>query len=358
MLISIRLGNIQIGDRVREDFGNIEELAESIKDLGLLQPIVINSRHELIAGTRRLAAAELLGWTHINAAVVEGCDEMVKACAPSSTRTHAARTSLRLRPSRWGMKVEEAMKPAAKAAKTVSRFKTGNQAASSQNGVAKLATPLKPAENAIFDTGTNESETSENEQETAQDSDEEKPKVNTRAAGATAAKMSEESYRRAKEIVKAAEADPERFGDLAKDLEKERSVNRAYKELERRRLAGTVKADSLKDQLGNVVPDHLRDLFGDPWARKIADNIGQILDAMKDMHNKVKRVGPSYSFMLVSDILKDIAAGKAAMQGAQAALLSALPYALCPKCNGVFKGCEDCRKSGYVTEWRLGELKV
>lgn len=47
---------IIVKDRVRTDFGNLEELATSIRDEGLLQPPVINQHGELIAGERRLRA--------------------------------------------------------------------------------------------------------------------------------------------------------------------------------------------------------------------------------------------------------------------------------------------------------------
>ncbi len=46
--------------------GNIEELAQSLKQFGLIQPIVVNQDLRLIAGERRLRAAELLGWKEID----------------------------------------------------------------------------------------------------------------------------------------------------------------------------------------------------------------------------------------------------------------------------------------------------
>jgi len=53
-------------DRVRTDFGNLEELAESIKSEGLLQPPVVNQDYKLIAGERRLRAMrDILKWTEI-----------------------------------------------------------------------------------------------------------------------------------------------------------------------------------------------------------------------------------------------------------------------------------------------------
>lgn len=69
----IRIDQIKISDRLREDMGDIQALAESIKAYGLLHPIVVNTtpdltlQYELIAGGRRLEACKLLGWTEISA---------------------------------------------------------------------------------------------------------------------------------------------------------------------------------------------------------------------------------------------------------------------------------------------------
>ncbi len=50
---------IKIGDRRREDYGNIFELADSIKKYGLLHPIVVDQDNNLVAGHRRLQACTI-----------------------------------------------------------------------------------------------------------------------------------------------------------------------------------------------------------------------------------------------------------------------------------------------------------
>ncbi|OME29386.1 ParB N-terminal domain-containing protein [Paenibacillus sp. FSL E2-0274] len=52
---------INIGSRIREDMGDIAGLAESIQARGLLHPIIIDEKGDLIAGHRRLQAHMLLG---------------------------------------------------------------------------------------------------------------------------------------------------------------------------------------------------------------------------------------------------------------------------------------------------------
>lgn len=63
--------SITIGERDRADLGNIEELAASIDEVGLLHPIVITEDLRLVAGGRRLEACRLLGWDEVPVTVVD-----------------------------------------------------------------------------------------------------------------------------------------------------------------------------------------------------------------------------------------------------------------------------------------------
>ncbi len=74
MLVPIK--DIKIKKRVRKDLGNLDDLKDSLRLYGLLNPITLNSRYELIAGERRLQAAIQLGWTNINANVIDGISEV------------------------------------------------------------------------------------------------------------------------------------------------------------------------------------------------------------------------------------------------------------------------------------------
>jgi len=56
---------IKIGIRFRKEMGDLNELAESIKQKGVLQPITIGFDHVLVTGERRLKASELAGLTTI-----------------------------------------------------------------------------------------------------------------------------------------------------------------------------------------------------------------------------------------------------------------------------------------------------
>ncbi len=56
--------------RIRKDLGNLEPLKESIKKFGLFYPIILTPEYELIAGQRRLEAIKQLGWTSIDALIL------------------------------------------------------------------------------------------------------------------------------------------------------------------------------------------------------------------------------------------------------------------------------------------------
>lgn len=66
----IPISDIKVGERFRKDLGDLNPLAKSIREIGLLHPVVINENNELIAGARRLEACKKLGWTDIPVTVV------------------------------------------------------------------------------------------------------------------------------------------------------------------------------------------------------------------------------------------------------------------------------------------------
>ncbi|MFH1013595.1 MAG: ParB N-terminal domain-containing protein [Thermoplasmatota archaeon] len=54
----------------RRNIGDIDSLVESIREIGLLNPICINNDNMLIAGARRLEACKVLGWREIECNVL------------------------------------------------------------------------------------------------------------------------------------------------------------------------------------------------------------------------------------------------------------------------------------------------
>ena len=70
----VEISQIKTQKRVRKNLGDLEPLKDSIKRYGLLNPITLTKDYQLVAGQRRLESAKQLGWTTIDAVVVDTKD--------------------------------------------------------------------------------------------------------------------------------------------------------------------------------------------------------------------------------------------------------------------------------------------
>lgn len=71
----LNIADITWDNRFRKDYGNISDLADSIKEKGVLQPITVNKNLKLLAGERRIRAAIEAGLVKIPALVRPIVDE-------------------------------------------------------------------------------------------------------------------------------------------------------------------------------------------------------------------------------------------------------------------------------------------
>ena len=71
--MKIDIARIKIDEetRIRQDIGDLTSLEESIRQVGLINPVLIDENDALIAGFRRLSACRNLGWKEIEVRVVE-----------------------------------------------------------------------------------------------------------------------------------------------------------------------------------------------------------------------------------------------------------------------------------------------
>jgi hypothetical protein len=74
----MKICDIKIGGRHREDLGDIDSLADSIKRVGLLHPPVVTEQGTLIAGERRLEAVKKLGRDEVPVTVAKNLDDIYK----------------------------------------------------------------------------------------------------------------------------------------------------------------------------------------------------------------------------------------------------------------------------------------
>jgi ParB family chromosome partitioning protein len=70
MKVAIERIRIDEDTRIRKDLGNLEPLQQSISQVGLINPVLIDEQGKLVAGYRRLSACRNLGWEEIDATVV------------------------------------------------------------------------------------------------------------------------------------------------------------------------------------------------------------------------------------------------------------------------------------------------
>jgi len=73
--VEVAVKDIVVHDRIRNDYGDIDELAKDIAEHGLICPIAITPDYQLIAGERRLKAIQLLGWETVKVNMMTVEDE-------------------------------------------------------------------------------------------------------------------------------------------------------------------------------------------------------------------------------------------------------------------------------------------
>jgi ParB-like chromosome segregation protein Spo0J len=314
--------------------GGLQALADDIKARGLRDSVVLLNGM-ILDGRNRWAACRKAGIKQVPTVEYDGDDALAFVVSANLHRRHlsvsqraliaadlAKRKSAEMRSD--GKSAE--MRPTLEAA--AAALNVGSRVVDSASAVLEQGTPAEI----------------------------EAVRSGEATATATAAQIRER--KKAEEVRKAAKDDPERFGDLAERLKgKDADVDAVHREFKKRQKAGTVKKDVLKDALGVDVPAGLRDLFGDPWLMQTAEAVeGFVRDALKSIRAKVERKGPRYKFLVCGSILKALDAAKLELETAHSLLCEARPHAVCPKCGGA--GCKLCREAGWLTSWRLKELKA
>jgi len=76
--VQIRIDEIIIRKRVRQDLGDLDQLQQSMRAHGQLNPIVVTPKFELVAGHRRVESAKQIGWRMIEAIVVNDLDDIAR----------------------------------------------------------------------------------------------------------------------------------------------------------------------------------------------------------------------------------------------------------------------------------------
>src|SRR5262249_38907494 len=162
--------------------GDLATLMADLADLELLHPVVVNSRHELIVGERRLEAARQLGWKTIPVRVCARFDDLVAALKAELSENNC-RVELSLSEKAAAARLEAAFKEEAR-----QRQRSGKSADGQAGGRGKKKPP------ANFAGGLPPPDDGE-----------------TRKKIAAVLGISHPTLSKAREVVEAAREDPERF---------------------------------------------------------------------------------------------------------------------------------------------------
>jgi N6-adenosine-specific RNA methylase IME4 len=173
------ISSITVGRRHRRDMGDLDGLARNISEIGLLHPIVVKADGALIAGERRLHACKALGWKTIPINVVN-IDAIVRGeLAENQYRKNFTPSEM----VAIAATVEKRERDLAKQRMTLGKISIGSDRGAVRD---KIAAPLG---------------------------------------------VSGKTLEKARAVVEAAKAEPEKYRHLVADMDKAGRVNSSYKRL-------------------------------------------------------------------------------------------------------------------------------
>jgi len=132
----IEIAKVDVRGRSRKDLGDVAALAESIRSVGILQPIVVTHENKLVAGRRRIEALKRLKVKSVPAVVARSVDSLL-------TLIRAERDE---NTCRKGFTPEEAVRMGQRIEKEVSKLaKTECKKGGSKGGKAATRKPGPPS---------------------------------------------------------------------------------------------------------------------------------------------------------------------------------------------------------------------
>jgi ParB-like chromosome segregation protein Spo0J len=218
----VLISEIMVGPRVRRDMGDLDALAASIADVGLLQPIVVKPDGTLVAGQRRLEACKRLGWDDVPVHVVRTASDALKALKAERDEN------------------------------TCRKDFTPSEAVAVASGIEPL-----------------ERQAARERQAAGRPSEKfTEGKRNPQALDFTAAAvgLSRPTLQKARAVVEAAEREPERYKPIREQMDRTGKVDGAYKELRRaiKQEAKAATPDLPEDGRTRLLTGDFRDAIIEP----------------------------------------------------------------------------------------------
>jgi ParB family chromosome partitioning protein len=227
---TVHIAAIRVGERHRRDMGDLDGLARNIAEIGLLHPIPVKPDGTLIAGERRLRAAKLLGWKDIPVHVVDLNAVVRGEFAENRCRKDFTPSEL-VAISREVERIER------------DRAKTRMITAHASSG--KLP---------------------------------ELEKGDTRDKVAAQLGISGRTYEKARAVVEAAAAEPERFGPLVEEMDRTGKVSGAFRKLKTvAKVRRELEAKKTKSAAGGVTVPSLNSLA---WVEAKIEERRRFIDAI------------------------------------------------------------------------------
>jgi hypothetical protein len=227
--VTLPVASVRVGRRTRRDFGDLDALARSIADVGLLQPLAVTPDGRLVAGERRLRAVRQLGWATVPVHVVAGLEDALRQLQAERDENTER---LPFKPSEavaLGLRLERLERAAARQRQREGRRRGGHARHADASSVENCHHAGAGANG----------------------------KTRDRVGGALG--YSGRTYEKARAVYVAGKDSPEEFGDLVElmDAGGGRKVNRAFATLRQRQLAKEREAEAreLPDDVGVVAGD-------------------------------------------------------------------------------------------------------
>ena len=217
MLLAIK--EIRIEKRHRKDLGDIQSLAASIAEVGLLHPVVVRPDRTLVSGERRLKAMESLGWVESPVNIVEGLEETLKALKAEADENVCRKDFLPSEAVEMAEKIYETEK---KDAKDRQRQTTGRPSLTKRSGnFPDLNSSPKHKKRKSSDGKSGQ----------------------VRDAVGAAVGMSGKTYEKAKVVKEAAKKEPEKYGKLLEDMDRTGKVDGVFKRLNNMQAAEEIRKE-------------------------------------------------------------------------------------------------------------------
>jgi ParB family chromosome partitioning protein len=259
----VAIGDITVVDRYRKNLGDLEPLKQSIAELGLLHPVVLDSERRLLVGGRRLEACKQLGMKTIPAVVAASLTELRQRVMAEKDENVCREP---FKPSEMvalGKTIEEFHRPIAEAAKAEGKKEGGKNRHSSGGNSPKAKQPRDESKR-------------------------------TSSVAAAACGVDRRTYEKAKAVSYAAEKEPKKFGHLRDQMDRTGKVNKAYSELRKATKQEERQAARKKIEEATGIKADERCKAGDVW--QLGDHLLYCGDTSSDAFRELLTENAALAF--------------------------------------------------------------